>query len=168
MKHMTRFLIIVPVLLALDQATKLWANSALQNSHIVLIENLLYLELAYNTGAAFSLFSNHPGILTAISSIVAIVVLIWLYQTPPGERLVATALCLILAGAVGNLIDRFRLEKVIDFIRVHISPINWSWPTFNVADSAICIGMALLIYATMFPKKAAQEELETQSTPSAS
>jgi signal peptidase II len=138
-------LLIVVVVVALDQATKIWAVARLSQEHIAIVDNLFYLELRYNTGAAFSLFDKHPGILTAVSAAVSVMVLVWLIATPRRERITALSLCLVLGGAAGNLIDRFLAGQVTDFIRVHIAPIDWSWPTFNIADSAICVGMAILM-----------------------
>ncbi len=143
---------ILVIVLALDQATKAWAMSRLSgNNDLTLIPNFLYFDLAFNTGAAFSLFERHPGVLTAIACAVSVAVLIWAWRTPAADWPTAAALFLILGGAIGNLIDRFRLEKVIDFIRVHFAVIDWSWPTFNAADSAICIGMGLLVFRAFFP-----------------
>jgi len=138
-------LLIIAIVVALDQATKIWAVARLSQEHIAVIDNLFYLELRYNTGAAFSLFEKHPGILTAVSVAVSLMVLVWLIATPGKDRIAALALCLVLSGAIGNLIDRFQAGQVTDFIRVHFAVINWSWPTFNIADSAICVGMAILM-----------------------
>jgi len=164
--NLMRFLPLVLALLALDQATKVWAVHVLSQAPIVLIPNLLFLKLATNPGAAFSLFARYPGALTVVASAVAVAVFIWLWRTPHWDWPTAVALSLILGGAVGNLIDRFRVGEVIDFIEVHFAVIHWSWPTFNVADSAICVGMGLLALSAFFPgKKRAQPAAPSPGAP---
>ena len=102
----------------------------------------------HNEGAAFSMLSNAAGWQRWFFSVLAIGVsvgiLIWLRRLPArGKSLLAAGLCLVMGGAIGNVIDRIRLGHVIDFIRVHYA--EWYFPAFNVADSAITIGAGLLI-----------------------
>jgi signal peptidase II len=134
--------------LVLDQLTKIAAVAGLRDQPpIILIPGLLNLAYAQNTGAAFSMFHNRTGILTLISIAISIAIAVWAVRLPAREQGLRWALGLVLGGAVGNLIDRARLGYVIDFIDAHWF---WKahWPTFNIADSAVCTGMALLVIAT--------------------
>jgi signal peptidase II len=111
------------------------------------LPRILRLQYAENTGAAFSLFNEYPAILAVIATGLAALVLAWSWFLPERERLSRAALGLIFGGAVGNLIDRFRYGFVVDFIQVHCDgrPL---WPTFNLADSAICVGIALFFLSS--------------------
>jgi len=104
------------------------------------------LVLAFNKGAAFSLLADAPGwqapLLIAFALIAGVVVSVLLLR-PGGRRIYYAGLALILGGALGNVIDRLRFGHVVDFLDFHA--FGWHWPAFNVADSAICIGAALLI-----------------------
>jgi signal peptidase II len=144
-------LVALPVLL-LDQATKLYVSS-----HMELLESIPiiphWLDLTYtrNSGAAFSMFANLPGwfrgAFLMTLSIVAIIVLLILIARSDGLSVTTFSLALIMAGAAGNLIDRLLRGQVVDFIRVHYY--DWNYPIFNVADSAITIGVALLLLMSL-------------------
>ena len=100
-----------------------------------------------NTGAAFGIGANAaskivPLLLNVGAIAVFCVVVVYAFRSPVTDRLLQTGLHLILGGAIGNLFDRFRFGYVIDFLDVYVG--NHHWPAFNVADSAICIGIALL------------------------
>lgn len=114
---------------------------------IVLIPNLLQFWYRINTGAAFSALTNHTGFLTAISVVISLFVVAWAWFLKPEERGLRLSQGLIFGGAIGNLIDRFRLGYVIDFIDAHWKDV-YHWPTFNIADSAICVGIFLLAVAS--------------------
>ncbi|MFN7965488.1 MAG: signal peptidase II [Acidobacteriota bacterium] len=151
----------------LDQLTKWWA-SGLQG-HLQVVPNFFRMELAHNTGAMFSLFEtwSEPWrslLLTALP-IVAIPFLAWLlWRTPLHEVFARPALALILGGAVGNVLDRLMHGHVIDFIVVYagwVKPDGWlirtfgtnQWPTFNIADTGLCCGAALLLVEALFGRK---------------
>jgi len=127
----------------LDQLTKWWALEALEDGPIVIIEDVLQLRITFNSGAAFSLFSGGGPWLGLLA--IGIVVLIFAVVRDASHRLDAVALGLVLGGAVGNLLDRiFRAEglldgEVIDFVDPSF------FATFNVADSAITVGVILLL-----------------------
>ena len=100
-----------------------------------------------NTGGAFGIFGGEKGglgsILFVVVSLVAIGVILFLFvRIKEGEKTLALSFSLILSGAIGNLIDRLRYGEVIDFLDFYLSSTHW--PTFNVADSAICIGIGLM------------------------
>ena len=112
-----------------------------------MIPNVFHFTYLRNSGAAFSFLADAGGwqriFFTAIA-VIASVVIIMLLRKPQNHRLFNAALALILGGAIGNLIDRVLLGHVVDFIQVHAG--GYYWPAFNVADSAITIGAALLIW----------------------
>lgn len=136
------------VVIALDQLTKQIALAMLQpyTPHAV-IPGFLNWTLAFNTGAAFSFLHDAGGWQRWLFSVLAIgvcaVLAVWLRRLPRGEWRTALPLALVIGGALGNLIDRVRLGRVTDFIEVYHQ--QWSWPAFNVADSAISVGAVLLI-----------------------
>ena len=131
-----------------DQWTKRLVTSCLDEFEAVVLLPVLDFMRLHNEGAAFSFLSNASGwqrwffITLAIG--VSGGILVWLRRLPArGQNLLAAGLCLVMGGALGNVIDRIRLGHVIDFIRVHYA--EWYFPAFNVADSAITIGAGLLI-----------------------
>ena len=102
--------------------------------------------LVYNKGAAFSFLSDAAGWQTPaliVFALVAIGIVGTFIVRSPGRRLLCTGLALILGGALGNLIDRFRFGQVVDFLDFHAQ--GWHWPAFNVADSAITVGVAIVL-----------------------
>ncbi len=139
-----------------DQMTKAWAARRLHfGGDRTVIENFLNFSYAQNTGVAFS-FLNGGGDtgrwgLSAVSIVAAILVLYYFWRVPRSNDGLLGALALLLAGIVGNLTDRARLGFVIDWIDVQFGA--WHYPTFNVADAAICIGAGLLIIDLFFVKK---------------
>ena len=146
------YLLIAFGVIALDAWSK-WLVSTHVDLHdaITLIPNLFQLVHVRNTGAAFGISANAEShIVPLMLNIGAIgvffVVVAYAFRTAVTDRLLQIGLHLILGGAIGNLIDRFRLGYVVDFLDVYL---NWGgqahhWPAFNVADSAICIGIGLL------------------------
>ena len=144
------FGITLPVL-ALDQLSKVYISSHLAlHDDIVLIPNLLDITYTLNPGAAFSLFVNMPAwfrnVFLLILAAIAIVVIVALMLRNPRFNLTSASLALILAGAIGNLIDRIWHGEVIDFILMHYY--QHDYPVFNVADSAITIGVVLILIAS--------------------
>ncbi|MDX1593068.1 MAG: signal peptidase II [Gammaproteobacteria bacterium] len=139
-------------MLALDQATKLWAAAALDYGVPVAVLPFFNLTLVHNTGAAFSFLADAGGwqrpFFIVLSSVVSVVLIAWLRRLPPASRLLGVALALVLGGAVGNLVDRVAYGYVIDFVDLHAG--GWHWPAFNVADSAISCGVVLLLVDGLF------------------
>jgi signal peptidase II len=136
--------------LLLDQATKYLAESLLDLHRPVGLLPFLNLTLTYNTGAAFSLLSGAGGwqrwLFIVLAIVITVVLALWLRRASPGDRWLVVGLSLVLGGALGNLWDRLTVGAVVDFIDVHY--LDWHWPAFNVADSAICIGAVMLIVST--------------------
>lgn len=145
------------VLIAFDQVTKYWAESALAPYQPVPVLPFLNWTLVFNPGAAFSFLSDAGGwqrwLFTALAIGVSGLLVYWLRQTPRSQRLVGIAYALILAGAIGNVIDRIRYGHVVDFIDVHWR--GWHFPAFNIADAAITLGAVALIASLLFPQRAA-------------
>jgi signal peptidase II len=139
------------VVLLLDQVTKLAViDQMTAYVDVIAVTSFFNLVHVHNTGAAFSLFADQPGwqrgFFIGIAGIAAVVILYLLRKTRE-RRLFSVALTLILGGAIGNVIDRILYGHVIDFLDVHVA--GWHWPAFNVADSAITIGAALMIWDSL-------------------
>lgn len=150
----------------LDQASKAWARKTLRfGDEVNVIPNFLNFIYAENTGVAFSQFNNGGDtgrwLLSAVAGLAAVFVLYYFWRTPKENDRMLGACALLLAGIVGNLTDRVRLGYVIDFIDVQFG--NWHYPTFNVADSAICIGAGLLILDLFFSRKPEKDSAEKQA-----
>jgi len=136
------------IVIALDQLTKHIALGALQPyASREVIPGFLNWTLAFNTGAAFSFLRDAGGwqrwLFSALAIGVSVVLIVWLTRLARTEWRTALPLSLVIGGALGNLIDRLRFGHVTDFIEVYYG--QWSWPAFNVADSAICVGAVLLL-----------------------
>jgi signal peptidase II len=129
-----------------DQLTKWLVLSHFAPGERLELTSFFNLVLVFNKGAAFSLLANAPGwqtpLLVAFAIGAALIVSFLLVRSPE-RRMFCAGLALILGGAVGNVIDRLRFGQVVDFLDLHAA--GWHWPAFNVADSAITIGAALLI-----------------------
>jgi signal peptidase II len=144
------FFVAFAISLALDQITKTWVVATLDfKDRVSVIEGFFYLTHVRNPGAAFSLFADAPVEIRApffiVTTLIAIgMILSFFRKLSPGDRLSALALGLILGGAVGNLLDRLIYGAVVDFLRLQLW-VGYSWPDFNVADSSIVIGVALLV-----------------------
>lgn len=145
---------------ALDQATKHFAETLLVMHQPVSVLPSFNWMLAYNTGAAFSFLRDAGGwqrwFFLSLSTLVGIGLIVWLWRLKPHEKRLGAALALILGGAIGNLVDRAWLGHVIDFIQLYYD--RWYWPTFNVADSAITVGAVLLVLDSLFSKETATEK----------
>ena len=149
---MARWLWLSSLVVLLDHATKWLAEGMLDPYRPVPLAPLLNLTLMYNEGAAFSLLSGAGGwqrwLFAGFALVLSVLLVIWLLRLGSGERFMAGALSLVAGGAVGNLIDRVLTGRVVDFIDVYVG--DWHWPAFNVADSAIVIGVAMLFVHTLF------------------
>ena len=135
------------VIALIDWITKILSNTNLELGVPVSVFPGFDLLLAYNTGAAFSFLSDAGGwqrwFLTGISLAVSILLIVWIARLPKAQKLQGIALAMILGGALGNLYDRMFAGYVIDFISVYF--MNYRFATFNIADSAISVGAALMI-----------------------
>ncbi len=134
------------VVVVIDQVTKHAISANFQYGESKYVLSWFNLVLAHNKGAAFSFLANASGwqreFFIGLTSIIT-VVLLWMLKTNRGNRILSTALALVIGGALGNLIDRVSHGYVVDFVQWHVA--GYFWPAFNVADSAICLGAGLLI-----------------------
>ena len=156
MKTRLPYLILVLAVLIADQTSKAWATAKLQFLDTMeIIPGFFRFTYARNRGVAFSLLADSKfemkWILAGISTLAAVGVGYYLVRTANNKRL-SFSLALLLAGIVGNLIDRVRLGEVVDFIDFHWYE-KYTWPTFNIADAAICVGAALLAIEMMREEK---------------
>ncbi len=147
-----QYLTIAAAIILLDAWTK-WLVSTRVGLHdaITIVPNFFQLVHVRNTGAAFGIGANAeseivPILLNTGAIVVFFVVVVYALRSAVTDRMLQAGLHLILGGAIGNLIDRFRFRYVVDFLDVYV---NWGgrehhWPAFNIADSAICVGIALL------------------------
>ena len=139
-----------------DQTTKAWAVRRLRfGDDISVIQGFLNFAYAQNTGVAFSMLDDHGSSgrwgLSIVAMIAAVLVLYFFWRTPRSDDRMLGALALLLAGIAGNVTDRLRLGFVVDFIDVQFG--SWHYPTFNVADAAICVGAGLLIIDMFLSKR---------------
>lgn len=152
-----RWLWVSAAVVAADLATKAWVSRALAYGDSVEVTSFFNLVLTHNSGAAFSFLAGAGGwqrwFFTVVALVISVVLVVML-RKPHRDRLVPAALALVLGGAVGNLWDRVTLGHVIDFVQVHAG--GYYWPAFNVADSAITVGVILLVWDGLrgSPKKA--------------
>ena len=155
------YLLAAGAVFMIDQTTKAWAVRRLRFGDVKeVIPNFLNFAYAQNTGVAFSMFDDHGDTgrwgLSIVAGVAATLVLYFFWKTPRTDDRVLGSLCLLLAGIVGNVVDRVRLGFVVDFIDVQFG--SWHYPTFNVADMAICIGAGLLILDMFLSKKTDDEK----------
>lgn len=149
---MLKYLWITFAVIILDQVSKQLAEYFLAYQVPLAIMPSFNLTLSYNPGAAFSFLSEAGGwqrwFFVILAIIVSGVIFMWMRKLPAEDKRVAIALGLVLGGALGNVIDRIIFGHVIDFLQVYYQ--QWSWPIFNIADSAISIGVAILLFDGFF------------------
>ncbi|MFN9923071.1 MAG: signal peptidase II [Cyanobacteriota bacterium] len=132
-------LVLASLVVLLDQLAKAWALNQLPIGQIrPFLPGLLQLQRVANTGAAFSLFTGNPALLGLVSALVSIALLAWILVAPPGRRWLMLASGLVLGGAIGNGLDRWRWGAVVDFLE--FVPVRF--PIFNLADVAINLAVA--------------------------
>jgi len=144
---MLKWIWLAIVVVILDQLTKYIASTSLEMHQPIAVMPMFNWTLMHNTGAAFSFLANEGGwqrwFFAVIAIVVSVVIVLWIKRLEQHEKWQAIALALILGGAIGNVIDRIYLGYVVDFIQVYYQ--QWYWPAFNIADSAISIGVAMII-----------------------
>jgi signal peptidase II len=149
----------------LDQLTKIWVAANLPyETPIPIIGNIFSLDYIHNEGAAWSILSGRVGFLLVITVLVTVVIAYLLYKTPKDQKLLRFSFALLIAGALGNIIDRVRLGYVIDFLRFP------DFPIFNIADCFVTVSIALIVILTLIDvkkesdaKKAATAQVSAQS-----
>lgn len=161
-----RWLALSAVVAAADLATKAWVSAAFQVGDVHVVTPFFNLVLWHNPGAAFSFLAGAGGwqrwFFVAVTLAVSAVILAMLRKSG-GNRLLAAALALVLGGALGNLWDRLTLGHVVDFIQLHAA--GYYWPAFNVADSAITVGVVLILWDGVRDARAARAGQPNRSVP---
>jgi len=148
-KRSLPYLLLIAAVVGLDQLTKALVVRAIGlHDYVPLVDGLASLSHVRNHGAAFGLLSDwnlpYQSLLLSVLSLTALAAIAtYFLRLPPTARLPRLALALVLGGAIGNVIDRLRLGYVVDFVHVYWR--EYQWPDFNVADSAITVGVALLV-----------------------
>jgi signal peptidase II len=137
-------LIFILLAVVLDQAIKIWVDTTLPLHEAVPVAPFFYLYRTYNLGVAFSMLAGMDGWFIVGMRIVIVIFVVWLWRrTPADHRFAHTGFAMIVAGAIGNLLDRFLYGHVIDYVLFHTG--SWSFAVFNLADSFISVGAALVI-----------------------
>ncbi len=160
------YLIAAGAVFMIDQTTKAWAIRKLRfGGDIEIIPGFLNFAYAENRGVAFSMLNDYGDTgrwgLSVVAFVAAALVLYFFWKTPRSDDRILGALALLLAGILGNVVDRTRLGFVIDFIDVQFG--SWHYPTFNIADASICIGAGILILDMFLRKDPPKEETKTET-----
>jgi len=168
-KKLTRkhwiFCLALPVIFALDQATKIVVEHGVPlYESIPVITGLFNITHLKNTGAAFGLFAGHAStfrtLFFAVITIGALMLILLIFRNTKGNRILTPlSLGMIMAGALGNLVDRIRWGYVIDFLDLYWK--NHHWPAFNIADSAITVGIVLVLVEHLFFHRRTEAPQET-------
>ena len=140
------WLVLAALVVVLDQASKQWVLGSFRVAESLTVTSFFNLVLVFNPGASFSFLADAGGWQKWFFIVLALGISAWLVQMlrqHAAERLLPAALALILGGAVGNVIDRLRFDAVADFLQFHYA--GWYFPAFNLADSAITLGVALML-----------------------
>lgn len=144
---MLKWLWVSLLILVLDQASKITVDTYMHLYQSIALLPMFNITYVHNKGAAFSFLSEAGGwqrwLFTGLALVMSSMITVWLLRLQKQQTLMAVALSLVLGGAIGNLIDRILYGYVIDFIDVYYQ--SWHWPAFNIADSAICVGVGLMI-----------------------
>lgn len=159
-----RWLALAALIIAADQYSKWLVLATLQFGETVVMTPFFNWTLTFNPGAAFSFLAAAGGWQRWLFTLLGLGVSAWVVtvlRQSAGQRLLSFGLSLLLGGALGNVIDRFRFGAVVDFIQLHVG--DYYWPAFNVADSAICVGVALILWTQL-----RQEPAATDTTPNTS
>lgn len=144
-------LLVALLIVLLDQASKEWVRGAFSlNESLPVLPGFFNLTYIRNTGAAWGLFSSQNLALSLLAFVMLVALVLFRRKILPPGRRHRVALGLLCGGIVGNLFDRLRLDYVTDFLDFHVR--GWHWPSFNVADSAICIGVGIYILSSIFAK----------------
>lgn len=152
--QLTKYFSLSAVVVAVDLYTKHLTQQAFELGDQLMVTSFFNLVRYHNEGAAFSFLADAGGwqkwFFTGISAVASIFI-IYLLKKHSNEKLFCWGLALVLGGAIGNLYDRVTLGYVVDFLSFHLN--DMYWPAFNVADSAICVGVGLLLVDSFKPKK---------------
>ena len=157
-KRWVRWLLVSLAIVLADLATKAWVSRAFSLGEVREVTPFLNLVLMHNTGAAFSFLAGAGGWQRWFFTVITIAIsaaIVFMLRRQHADKAVAFALALVLGGALGNLWDRLTLGFVVDFVQLHAA--GYYWPAFNVADSAITVGVGLLIWDGLRPGAGARD-----------
>jgi len=151
---MMKWLWLSALALILDQLRKIWIDTSMSLYQSIPVFPGFSITYAHNYGAAFSFLSDAGGwqrwFFAVLAAVISIGLIVWIKRLKPEETLLAVSLSLVLGGAIGNLIDRVIYGYVIDFLDVYYQ--SYHWPVFNIADSAITVGVAFMLYESFMQK----------------
>jgi signal peptidase II len=151
------YYLIALFVILLDQLTKwLIVKNMFFGESIPIIDNVLYITSHRNRGAAWGILQGQMWLFYAITIIVIVAIMYYLHKAAKGKRLLGMSLALMLGGAIGNFIDRVFRKEVVDFIHTYI--FGYNFPVFNIADSALVIGVALLIIQMLLDERGSKEK----------
>ncbi|HDW3052866.1 TPA: lipoprotein signal peptidase LspA [Bacillus cereus] len=150
------YYVIALFVIAIDQISKwLIVKNMELGTSIPIIDNVLYITSHRNRGAAWGILENKMWFFYIITVVFVVFIVFYMKKYAKTDKLLGISLGLILGGAIGNFIDRVFRQEVVDFIHVYI--FSYSYPVFNIADSALCIGVVLIIIQTLLEGKKAKE-----------
>ena len=156
---MWRWLWLSAIVVILDQWTKQVVEENFVLYEVLPVTDFFNLTLVYNTGAAFSFLADAGGwqrwFFLGVAVVICTYLVFWLMKLEKHQRLLPFAIAMIVGGASGNVIDRFLYGHVVDFLDFYIA--DWHWPAFNLADSAIVLGVILFLWDGLFSKNEAQQ-----------
>ncbi|AZJ21989.1 lipoprotein signal peptidase [Bacillus wiedmannii] len=150
------YYVIALFVIAIDQISKwLIVKNMELGTSIPIIDNVLYITSHRNRGAAWGILENKMWFFYIITVVFVVFIVIYMQKYAKTDKLLGISLGLILGGAIGNFIDRVFRQEVVDFIHVYI--FSYNYPVFNIADSALCIGVVLIIIQTLLEGKKTKE-----------
>jgi signal peptidase II len=161
-----RWLAVSAAVVAADLATKAWVSRVFAPGEVLEVTPFFNLVLMHNTGAAFSFLAGAGGWQRWFFTVVSVVVsaaIVYMLSRPHRDAAVPLGLALVLGGALGNLCDRLTLGHVVDFIQLHAA--GYYWPAFNLADSAITVGVAILVWDSLRPARRRDSSAPQQEKP---
>ncbi|KAB8138671.1 lipoprotein signal peptidase [Gracilibacillus oryzae] len=144
--------VVAVVIIGLDQLTKLWIVRNMElGEQITVIENVFYLTSHRNTGAAWGILAGEMTFFYIITAIVIGFVIYYIQKHAKDSKLLGLSLALVLGGAIGNFIDRLFRKEVVDFFDIYIG--SYDYPIFNIADSALVVGVILIFIGTIVDER---------------
>ncbi|ABK86758.1 signal peptidase II, Aspartic peptidase, MEROPS family A08 [Bacillus thuringiensis str. Al Hakam] len=150
------YYVIALFVIAIDQISKwLIVKNMELGTSIPIIDNVLYITSHRNRGAAWGILENKMWFFYIITVVFVVFIVFYMKKYAKTDKLLGISLGLILGGAIGNFIDRVFRQEVVDFIHVYI--FSYNYPVFNIADSALCIGVVLIIIQTLLEGKKTKE-----------
>jgi signal peptidase II len=158
------YYLIALFVILLDQFTKwLIVNNMFLGESIPIIDNVLYITSHRNSGAAWGILQGQMWLFYVVTIIVIVAIMYYIHKAVKGKRLLGISLAFMLGGAIGNFIDRVLRKEVVDFIHTYI--FGYNFPVFNIADSALVIGVVLLMIQMLLEERASKEKTYGENGP---